>query len=57
VPVAGRLDLRVFADMIGTIGRFTDDDLRLSRPDADGLRHFFHTWRQEILAGRPRTAA
>jgi hypothetical protein len=50
-------DLQVFADMIGTIGRFTDDDLHLPRPDADRLRHFFHTWRREIVAGKPRTTS
>ncbi len=44
-------DLRAFADMIGTVSRFTDDDLCLSRPDADRLRRFFHAWRQEISDG------
>jgi hypothetical protein len=47
----GGFDLQVFADMIGTISRFTDDDLGLPRPAADRLRHFFHTWRQEITGG------
>ncbi|MEX5713388.1 helix-turn-helix transcriptional regulator [Parafrankia sp. FMc6] len=44
-------DLRVFADMIGTIARFTDDDLGLPRPAVDRLRHFFSVWRQEITGG------
>jgi len=47
----GGFDLQVFADMIGTISRFTDDDLGLPHPAADRLRHFFHNWRQEITGG------
>ncbi len=48
-------DLRVFADMIGTMRRFTDEDLLLAHPDADRVRTFFATWREEILAGDAAT--
>ncbi len=51
----GGFDLRVFADMLGTIRRFTDEDLLLARPDADRLRVFFAVWREEILAGESVT--
>jgi hypothetical protein len=44
-------DIRVFADMIGTIGRFTDGDLGLPGPAAERLRRFFRTWCQEIAGG------
>jgi hypothetical protein len=47
----GGFDLRVFADMIGTIRRFTDEDLHLASPDADRVRTFFAAWREEILTG------
>jgi hypothetical protein len=51
----GGFDLRVFADMVGTIRRFTDEDLLLAAPDADRLRTFFAAWREEILAGASAT--
>jgi hypothetical protein len=46
----GGFDLQVFADMIGTIHRFTDEDLLPAHPDAARVRTFFATWREEILA-------
>lgn len=47
-------DLVVLADMIGTVHRFTDDDLRLPSLDAKRVRDFFDAWRGEILAGADR---
>ncbi|MCK9928277.1 transposase family protein [Frankia sp. Mgl5] len=44
-------DPQVFVDMIGTIGRFIDDDLGLRGPAADRLRQFFSACRQEITGG------
>ena len=41
-------DLGVFADMIGTAGRYSDDELSLSTHDAAQLRQFFRDWRDEL---------
>lgn len=44
-------DLGVFADMIGTAGRYSDDELNLSTHDAAQLRRFFRDWREELQNG------
>jgi hypothetical protein len=44
-------DVRVLADMIATLDRFTDSDIPV--PDgssAAGLRQFYGTWRSELTA-------
>jgi len=44
----GGFDLGVFADMIGTATRYSDDELSLSTHDAAQLRRFFRDWREEL---------
>jgi hypothetical protein len=44
-------DLGVFADMIETAGRYSDDELSLSAHDVAQLRQFFRDWREELQNG------
>ncbi len=44
-------DLGVFADMIGTVGRYSDRELSLSAHDVAELRRFFRDWREELQNG------
>lgn len=41
-------DLAVFADMLGTLGRFTDGEIPITPGDVQALREFFAQWAVEI---------
>lgn len=41
-------DVRVFAEMIGMLGRYRDADLALGGVDVGELRAFFDQWRAEL---------
>lgn len=41
-------DRVVLAQMMGTLGRFTDDEVPLSPADRDVARAFFHTWADDL---------
>ena len=45
------LDTKVLADMLGTLDRFTDDEIPLpDRPLVAELRAFYASWRSELNA-------
>jgi hypothetical protein len=42
----------VFADMLRTLGRFTDDEIPVDPGKVAGLRDFFHRWLLELQSSR-----